>query len=205
VGVALIAVRRLRRVFVAEEAHVWLALELGNERPMPSLPGDFVLRRACDADLDSVERLPGAEAAEVIRPQLGTAHELWIVSAGERVAFVCWMHRDEAPVFAAQGGTLSLPAGVCCLEDSVTAPEFRGRGVAPGAWASIASAMKADGYTAIITKVEAGNHPSVRALEKVGFAEIATMHLVRRWPNTRVTLSAVRGEIGRELARRLSR
>jgi RimJ/RimL family protein N-acetyltransferase len=65
--------------------------------------------------------------------------------------------------------------------------------------------MKDDGYTAIITKVETENAPSVRALEKVGFAEIAKMHLVRRWPKTRVTVSAVRGEIGRELARRLSR
>jgi ribosomal protein S18 acetylase RimI-like enzyme len=203
--VALIAGHRLRRLFVANEAHIWLALRLCADRPRRALPEGLVLRRALDADLGLVEQLPDAGAAAVLRRELRPGHELWIVTNANRVAFACWLHREEAPVFAAPGGNLRLPSGVCCIEDSATAPEFRGRGIAPAAWSSIATAAEADGYSAIITKVEVDNQASLRALEKAGFSEIARMHLVRRWLNTRVTLSAIHEEIGAELSNRLSR
>jgi ribosomal protein S18 acetylase RimI-like enzyme len=204
-GVARIAWRRFRRLFTADEAHVWLALRLNAERPRRELPDDMRLRRAQDADLALVEQLPDAAAAAVLRRELRPGHELWIVPAGERVAFACWLHLEEAPVFAASGGSLRLPPGVCCLEDSATAPDFRGRGIAPAAWSALATVAEADGYSAIITKVEVDNEAAARALEKAGFFEIARMHLVRRWRHTRVTFSAVRGELGTELARRLTR
>jgi GNAT superfamily N-acetyltransferase len=190
---------------MADEAHIWLALELGRERPRRELPNGFVLRLASGADLASVERLPDAGPASALRRELGPGHDLWIVEAVDRVAFACWVHRDEAPVFAAPGGVLRLPTGVCCLEDSATSPDFRGRGVAPAAWSSIGGALEAEGYTTMITKIEADNESSARALEKAGFAAIARMHLVRRWPHTRVTLTEIEGSVGQELAERLGR
>jgi L-amino acid N-acyltransferase YncA len=190
---------------VADEAHIWLALELDQDRPRRELPDGFALRRASEADLSAVEQLPGVGSASALRRELGAGHDLWIVEAGDRVAFACFVHREEAPVFAAPGGVLRLPAGTCCLEDSATSPDFRGRGVAPAAWSSIATALEAEGYTTMITKIEADNEASARALEKAGFAAVARMHLERRWPNTRVTLSAIEGSIGQDLAQRLSR
>jgi ribosomal protein S18 acetylase RimI-like enzyme len=204
-GVAVIAARRLRRIFFADEAHIWLALRLAAERPRRDLPDGMVLRRGQDADLALVEQLPDAAAAAVLRRELRPGHELWIVPAGGRVAFACWLHLEEAPVFAAPGGILGLPPGVCCLEDSATSPAFRGRGIAPAAWASLATVAEAGGYSAMITKVEVDNQASARALEKAGFFEIGRMDFVRRWRNTRVTFSAVHEEIGAELSRRLSR
>jgi ribosomal protein S18 acetylase RimI-like enzyme len=203
--VALIAGRRLRRRFVADEAHIWLALDLGGARPGRALPDGLVLRRGRDRDLAAVEQLPDAGPVSALRRQLRAGHQLWIVTTGERVAFACWLQRDTAPVFAARGGTLRLPPGVCCLEDSATAPDFRGRGIAPAAWSSLATAAERDGYTTVITKVEVDNQASIRALEKAGFSEIAHMRLARRWLNTRVTLSAVHEEIGEDLAQRLTR
>jgi GNAT superfamily N-acetyltransferase len=190
---------------VVEEAHIWLALELRAGRPRRELPEGFALRLASDADLDSVEQLPDAGPASALRRELAPGHDLWIVEAGDRVAFACWVHHHEAPVFAARDGVLRLPAGVCCLEDSATSPDFRGRGVAPAAWSSIATACEAEGFRVMITKIEADNEPSARALEKAGFTAIARMRLVRRWPTTRVTFSEIEGSVGRDLAQRLAR
>lgn len=190
---------------VLDETHIWLALALGPGRPRRELPEGFVLRRASEADLAAVEQLPDAAPAAALRRDLIPGHDLWIAEANGRIAFACWLHRGEVPVFAARDGVLRLPDGVCCLEDSTTSPEFRGRGVAPAAWSSIATTFEAEGYSVMITKIEARNEASARALEKAGFAAVARMHLVRRWPNTHVTLSDVRGAVGEELARRLAR
>jgi GNAT superfamily N-acetyltransferase len=204
-GVARIAAYRVRRLVVVDETHIWLALELGRKRPRRELAEGFVLRRASEADLGAVERLPDVGSAAALRRELARGHDLWLVAAGGRVAFACWVHHEEAPVFAARGRVLRLPPGVCCLEDSATSPEFRGRGVAPAAWSSIATSVEAAGYTVMITKIESDNEPSARALEKAGFAAIARMHFVRRWPHDHVTLSEIQGSVGRELAERLAR
>jgi ribosomal protein S18 acetylase RimI-like enzyme len=202
-GIARIAGRRAARRFRADESHIWYGLDLNGDRPRRDLPDGLELRRATDADLGSAERLPGAEPATAMRRGLSQGHELWVVCEGDRMAFVCWVHLSTAPVLAAPGGQLELPEGVACLEDSVTSPDYRGRGVAPGAWCGIADALAATGYTSMVTKVETDNVPSRRAVEKAGFREIATMRLARRWPTTRVSLVAADGQLGLELANRL--
>ncbi len=62
---------------------------------------------------------------------------------------------------AARGGWLSLPEGTVCLEDSVTSPDYRGRGVAPAAWSQIAAAAAEDGYATMVTKVRRPTRPLV--------------------------------------------
>jgi GNAT superfamily N-acetyltransferase len=202
-GVARIASTRARRRFSAEEAHVWYSLDLGADRPRRELPEGLVLRRATESDLRAIEALPGAEPVHALRRGLTAGHELWIVDDGERTAFCCWIHLGVAPVLAARHGSLVLPAGVVCLEDSVTSPEFRGRGIAPAAWAAIGDRFELAGYSAVVTKVETDNQPSRRAVEKAGFREIATMRLARRGLMTRVTVVPGEGALGVELAGRL--
>lgn len=202
-GVARIASKRARRRFNADEAHIWYSLDLGEDRPRRELPEGLVLRLATEADFPAIEALPGADPVHALRRGLAAGHELWVVDDGERLAFCCWIHLGVAPVLAARHGSLVLPAGVVCLEDSVTSPDFRGRGVAPGAWAAIADRFAAAGYSAVITKVETDNQPSRRAVEKAGFREIATMRLERRGFTTRVTVVPGDGALGYELASRI--
>jgi ribosomal protein S18 acetylase RimI-like enzyme len=202
-GMARIAGRRAGRRLRADESHVWYGLDVNGERPRRELPDGLELRKAADPDLASVEQLPGAEPVSAMRRGLSQGHELWIVCEGDRTAFVCWVHLSTAPVLAAPRGMLELPAGVACLEDSVTSPDYRGRGVAPAAWCGIADALAASGYKSMITKVETDNVASRRAVEKAGFVEIATMRLARRWPITRVSVVAADPLLGVELANRL--
>jgi hypothetical protein len=94
---------------------------------------------------------------------------------GERAAFCCWIFTNEMPLVAARSGWQPLAVSTACLEASVTAADYRGRGIAPAAWLGIAAVLKDSGIHSLITKVEEDNMASQRAVLKAGFHEIAVM------------------------------
>jgi L-amino acid N-acyltransferase YncA len=89
-------------------------------------------------------------------------------------------------MLAARGGWLTLPDGIVCLEDSVTAADQRGKGTAPRAWRDLASRLGTEGFQAMITKVAADNAASRKAVLKAGFVEIGVMRYKRRGPTQHV-------------------
>jgi GNAT superfamily N-acetyltransferase len=84
------------------------------------------------------------------------------------------------------GGWVWLPAGVACLEDSATAPDFRGRGVAPAAWTAVGDRLRERGTSVLVTKVAIENVASCRAVAKAGFVHVATMRAIRLGPHVAV-------------------
>jgi L-amino acid N-acyltransferase YncA len=99
-------------------------------------------------------------------------------------------------MLSAPGGMLRLPLGAVCVEDSVTAPGNRGRGVAPGALRTLAAELQRQGATSLLTKIDETNTPSRRAAAKIGFKEIGTMHFRRVGPWRRTTMTDGTGEAG---------
>ena len=168
--------------------HVWYELDLRGSRPRRDLPDGFALRAAEDSDLPLVAEIPMATSAPILRDLQAEGHDLWVVKGGGHVAFVCWIFRGRAPVAGIKGGWLGLPSTIVCLEDSLTAPEFRGRGIAPGAWCAIADRLEREGVQAIVTKIEDWNTPSRVAVGKAGFVETADMTLDREWGRSRVAV-----------------
>ncbi|MEQ9336654.1 MAG: GNAT family N-acetyltransferase, partial [Miltoncostaeaceae bacterium] len=166
----------------------WYRLALADpERPRRPLPDGLSLRRASAEDLALLEQLPDDAAITTFTPGLaadrrGAGHELWLVTDGQRVAFACWIFRGTAEVAGAPGGGAPMPPGTVMLEDSITSPDFRGRGVAPAAWAAIADALAAEGPARMYTTVENVNIPSCTAVEKAGFRTVATMTVAGRPP-----------------------
>jgi GNAT superfamily N-acetyltransferase len=177
------------RVYV-DEAHAWYSLDLAGFRAAAPLPDGMRLVRATDAHLASYVELGAASAAST-RARLDAGANLWLVTEGPRPAFACWTFAHATPVEAARGGSLRLPEHCVCLEDSVTAPAFRGRGIAPAAWSALAKHLREEAFTLMVTKVGLANAPSRRAVSKAGFAEFAIMRhrrLARRrrvevWPH----------------------
>jgi RimJ/RimL family protein N-acetyltransferase len=203
-GIAKIARDRILRRVRLHEAHVWYALDLNGERPRRDLPEGLELRRAAtDAELAAIERLPGADPVAILRRGIAGGHELWMVADGDRPAFACWLQYRRAPLYAARGGSFELPADMVCLEDSVTSPNHRGRGIAPAAWGRLADIAAGTGFKTMITKVETDNVASRRAVEKAGFRAVATMRLDRRGARTRVAVAALDSAFGAELASRI--
>jgi RimJ/RimL family protein N-acetyltransferase len=196
-GSARIAVRRFGRRLYARERHLWYELDARGPRPSRELPAGFVLRQASDRDLSAIGALPEADSVPAMRRWRAHGHELWMVeSDGGEVAFACWIFRERAPVAAAAGGWIDLPATIVCFEDSLTARSFRGRGIAPGAWCELADRLRDEGVEVIVTKVEVWNEPSRRAVAKAGFREIATMALDRRFGRRRVAVTPAGGATG---------
>ncbi len=175
---AALAGRSISRTLYLQERHIWYALDLTEARPRPELPGGFTLHQASDTDLPLLEQLQtigGVEAAQRHRD----GADLWLVQAEGQPAFACWIFLKRAPVLAARGGWLPLPAATACLEDSVTASLYRGRGLAAAAWSAIADDLAQRGIKTLITKVAEDNTASRRAVEKVGFVPTALMSLTR--------------------------
>ena len=160
---------------------VWYRLDLGSdERPRRSLDDPFVLRRGGPEDADLVAQLPrdAAVAAltdEDVRLRLDEGAELWLVTEEDRAAFACWIYRGHAPVPGANNDGAALPPDTVLLEDSIASPHFRGRSVAPRAWSEIGDALRAEGYSAMTTKVGVENEASRRAVEKAGFRAVGMM------------------------------
>jgi RimJ/RimL family protein N-acetyltransferase len=166
------------------QEHVWYSLELAPERPRRSMPDELrITREGADGDLPP---LAGDEAHE----RHASGAEIWVVRDEDQAAFACWIFRERAPVLAAPTGWLEIPSGAVVLEDSVTSPSFRGRGIAPAAWSAIADSLTVEGLERMLTKVEVENASSRRAVEKASFAEVAIMRLTRVGFRKRVEIEA---------------
>lgn len=151
----------------ATETYVWYALDVPAERPRPPLADGLELVAAPPDEHGGVS---------------------WEVRAGDDVAFGCWIHPRRTPLRALRDGFLELPPHVACLEDSWTAPDFRGRGIAPAAWAAVADRL--EGVDTIVTKIRDDNIASRKGVEKVGFTEVAQMVVRQNGPLVRLRAQA---------------
>jgi RimJ/RimL family protein N-acetyltransferase len=173
--------------------YVWYALDLQRPREARPLGPGLELRAGGPEDIRLLAQLPpdpsvGHMDEQVARERLAGTGRLWLVTEGDQLAFACWTFRDRTPVWAAHGGSLALPEGVACLEDSHSSPHFRGRGIAPAAWGLIADALAAERLRSLVTKVAVDNAPSCRAVEKAGFEAFGGMDVsVRDW-RTRISV-----------------
>jgi L-amino acid N-acyltransferase YncA len=183
-----LAVRGVHKVRMREQ-HIWYSLQLDGDRPRRELPAGFVLRPATAADVGAIAELPNQPNTDELRTRVAGPATVYLVSDGERTAFACTVFRGRTPTVAAKSGWLDLPADTVCLEDSGTAPEFRGRGVAPGAWTELADDLARGGYKTMLTKVEVANAASRKAVAKSGFGEAAEMRMRRTGPLVHVALS----------------
>jgi ribosomal protein S18 acetylase RimI-like enzyme len=203
-GTLRLAGRRLTHRVYMKEAHRWYELDLTGERPRKELPAGFSLVRANADQLPLIKKLPTVKLEEAERRHRDDA-ALWLVLEGETPAFACWTFFGRLPVFAASEGALALPPHTVGLEDSVTSPDYRGRGLAPAAWSMISDILVSEGYTTMITKVAEENVPSRKAVEKAGFQDVAGMRLVRLGSRRTVSVEASGSGVSDYLRDHLSR
>jgi L-amino acid N-acyltransferase YncA len=191
-------------LFYVREAHHWYQLDLAGERPRREIPEGFRLVCATENELPLLDTLPTVKLTEGER-RLGEGASLWLVMEEDRAAFACWTFYGSMPVQAAKDGVLELPQAAAGLEDSVTSPGYRGRGLAPAAWSTISDRLLEQGYTALITKVAEENAPSRRAVEKAGFEDIALMRTMRTAARRRVEVDVSGNGVAGHIAEYLTK
>lgn len=169
--------------------HVWYELPLTGDRSRRELAPGLMLVQATAQHVPMLEALWAIDPAEAYR-RLASEGTLWLVLEGETPAFSCWTFVGRTPIRAVAGGWLPLPAGTVCLEESMTAEAFRGRGIAPAAWSAIAERLEAEPFSRLVTAVEEENVASRKAVEKIGFRQIGLMHSSRHGLRTNVTTEA---------------
>ncbi|MDN5864203.1 MAG: GNAT family N-acetyltransferase [Gammaproteobacteria bacterium] len=180
----------VRHLLYPGRRQLWYSLELSRPRAAVAepLPGIEVLQ--CNPA--SVAAVPRSIRSGVLRGwyRLTRAEaELWIARKGETAVASVWVFRDRTPEIAAPGGWLSLPPGHACLEDAVTAPQYRGRGIAAGLWDRVIATLSSQGVATVLFRVDEHNRSAIRAAEKVGFRPLATMERKRGWLRSRVEFS----------------
>jgi GNAT superfamily N-acetyltransferase len=191
------------RILYMRETHLWYELDLARHSDQENASEHFRLVEGTAESIPAVQRLqPASEDRLLERIERGA--RLWIALIHDEVAFACWTFAGTTPVLIARGGWLLLPEGVECLEDSVTSPDFRGRGIAPKVW-NVIAARRRGAARSLITKVGVANVASSRAVAKAGFEEIAVMNSIRLGPRLRVGVHASRTGTGRHLAEQLER
>jgi RimJ/RimL family protein N-acetyltransferase len=193
--------RRLRRVAYVREEHTWLQLDL-DDRPRFELAEGLRFVRATADQADAVAAL--GQDPFIARERLEDGNDLWLVFDGDQPLFACYTFRQTTPVMAASGGALGLPDGAACIEDSIASPAARGRGVGPATWTLVGDALQAEGFKALVTKIETSNASSNRAAEKVGFRPIAMMEHERVVMRRHTAVKPMGNGLGEELAARLS-
>ena len=195
------AALRIRKLAYLREEHLWYQCDLDDSRPRRELSEEVRLIRADASQMDALIRV--GQDPEDVRLCLDGGNDVWLALDDDGPLFSCFTFRNETPVAAAAKGRLPLPPGTACLEDSVTSPAARGRGIAPACWTLIGDELAAAGFTALVTKIETSNTASRRAVEKVGFAPVAVMQFVRVGARRRTAVEAL-GGLGGELATRLA-
>jgi RimJ/RimL family protein N-acetyltransferase len=168
-------------------------------RPRRSFDGDLALRQGAAADVALLAQLPHDPEVTTMTPELAQERMdkgamFWLVTEGGKVAFCCWNFLGAGPLTGAQGADRPIPAQDVLLEDSISSPDFRGRGVAPAAWSGIADFHAAAGRRAMITKIAASNEAVRRALVKAGFRDVA--HMRRSGPAYRMRIAITAPEGG---------
>jgi hypothetical protein len=201
------AIRRvaggMHEQLLLDETHIWYEVSTGDGRPRVGLPEGFAFRRAGADLLPLIKQLPTIFEGEGAR-RLAAGHDLWLLLDGDRPAFACWTLRRAMPVPGAPNGVLVLPPGTVCVEDSVTAPEYRGRRLGPAAWTLIADEISREGIPWLITKIRDDNVPTQKSVLKAGFAEMARVRFRRVLGRSRTAVTGASGPNGAYLERVLT-
>jgi RimJ/RimL family protein N-acetyltransferase len=176
-----------REMVYLRQEHVWYELDLRGERPRRELDSAFDLLQAGVEHIPLLDDLWAIDHAEAER-RLHSGGSLWLVLDGARPAFSCWTFRGRTPIRAAQKGWLDLPSDTACLEESMTGAAYRGRSIAPAAWALIADRLANEQLSRLVTTVEEENAASRSAVSKVGFVEIGRAETLKTGNRMRVRL-----------------
>ena len=200
------AIGAARDRVVMDETHIWYEMPTGKELPTLVLEPGLTLIKADDTMLPLIEKLPTISLAEA-RQRRAAGADLWLVldEADGKPVYGGWIFGPSMPVASAKGGVLRLPPGTVTVEDSVTAPAKRGRGIMPAAVRRLWETHVGEGASTLLTKIREDNVPSRKAAAKIGFQEIGSMRFRQIGPWRRTTMSGGIGPRGSWLQSELSR
>jgi GNAT superfamily N-acetyltransferase len=200
-GLAREGLELVRRAVWRRENHNWYEIQLARMPAMPPLPDDMRLVVATDADLAAVEQLGGNVASA--RRRAARGHQQMLLFDGDRPVFGCWVFHGAMPDPAAHRGTLVLPDDTVCIEDSVTNPDSRRRGVSTIAGGAVITHLRSEGIRTMLTRVAVSNVPAHKAVLKTGFREVARVTMQRIGPRKHVDVEILNdSSTGQALARR---
>lgn len=176
-GFSTVLRESMRKVGVVE---TYLAYRFDLRSPLPDLVEEFPLsvRQATEAEFDLYRTMshPFPRQAEV-RYKFGLDQCYLGVVEGE-IAFVTWIYypheRDRHPTRFCR-----LRKDEVAIANSITLPQFRGKGVYRRMNRALLEKLRNEGYRYCYAYVEADNIPSQRGIIKIGFKQVGRSWRIR--------------------------
>jgi GNAT superfamily N-acetyltransferase len=175
-----------RQLLWTDEVHTWSELSvvgygLGGDGRAPPVPEGSGLRLvAGSAEHLSLARDMLAVSRSVAVRRLAAGARWWLLVDGPEPVVSAWTFSRAMRMIGAPAGELILPPDVTFLEDVVTSPSRRRSGLGSLALVHLCKALRDEGASRLLTKVEVGNKASERMMAKVGFVPAATVRIRRR-------------------------
>jgi GNAT superfamily N-acetyltransferase len=168
---------RLPFTFRLRDRFIWLQVAPADISPRRPLPEGMELTRGRVEDLPLLDEV-GARfdrAAEF----LAAGHDWWLLREAGRLVYSAWIFHGIAPFDAAPHGWIPLPPRTVNLEDSITATEYRGRGILAAASTAIFDELARAGVERMVTVVQEANTASLRGLAKSSWRTFAVVDVLR--------------------------
>ncbi|MDP9222950.1 MAG: GNAT family N-acetyltransferase [Actinomycetota bacterium] len=147
------------------------------------------VREATADDAAAYERDIGSDPAPAFRLRLSRpGSTCWLALMDTMIVHASWVE-TEAAWMGEVARYFVVPPGDAYIYESFTRPEVRGRGLYPTVLRTIAAALGSRGTRRLWIAAEETNRPSLRAIEKAGFAPAFGITMSRRWGRTRVAVS----------------
>jgi RimJ/RimL family protein N-acetyltransferase len=163
---AALAWSRLKEAISSQNTLIVLARDAVAE---PAVLSGFELREARPEEGPAYARDVGTDSPRTFRGRLTENTRCFVVVHEGRFVHATWMTARAAWTREIRRYVLP-PAGDAYVYESFTHPSVRGRGVYPFALKGIAAALSRRGLRRVWVAVEKHNPPSLKAVEKAGFA-----------------------------------
>jgi len=147
-----------------------------------------------DADVDEYLAFRHGATADEVRARLATGHRCFLARARGEIVHARWYATDRVFFFGLGYEVAAAPGSVIGYS-ALTAPEARGRGIAPAARVHALEALRADGYTREFAVVDPANRPAVRVVEKVGYRCVGSLGVLRLGSRRRPFVRLVEGAL----------
>ena len=173
---ASLAWSRLKEVISSHDSLIVFARDAVEE---PAALNGYELREAQPEEGPAYARDVGTDSPWTFRGRLTENTRCFVVVHQGRFVHATWMTARAAWTREIRRYLLP-PAGDAYVYESFTHPSVRGRGVYPFALRGIAAALSRRGLKRVWVAVEEHNPPSLKAVEKAGFAPVWEISYRRR-------------------------
>jgi GNAT superfamily N-acetyltransferase len=156
---------------------------LSGELPAPDLPPGYAIRPLTPADLDAYWALRPEASRQDVRARIDEGNTCFGAWAAGRLVATCWTSSVRSYI----DPDIPVAPGEVVLFDAYTAPDQRGRSLAPALGLALLADCQSRGFRTAVRYTVPWNSRALRAHAKAGFRRRAVVRILKLGPRKRIS------------------